>query len=59
LHTKGIGIDLDLGEFVVVVLEPKKEAVLERETFSGGADGGPEEENPADTSLVKIREFGV
>jgi hypothetical protein len=59
LHAERIGVDLDLGEFVVVVLEPEKEAVLERETFGGGADRGPEEENPADTTLARIRGYRI
>lgn len=54
LHTEGISVDLDLGEFVVIVLEPQEEAVLEGEAFGTGADGGPEEQNPADMKLEKI-----
>ena len=54
LHTEGISVDLDLGEFVVIVLEPQEEAVLEGEAFSTGTDGRPEEQNPTGTTLEKI-----
>lgn len=54
MNTEGISVDLDLGEFVVIVLEPQEEAVLEGEAFGTGADGGPEEQNPADMKLEKI-----
>jgi hypothetical protein len=47
LDTERISVDLNLGELVIVVLQPEEEAVLEREPFGTGADGRPEKENPA------------
>ena len=57
MHTEGVSVDLDLGEFVVIVLEPEEEAVLEGEAFGAGTDGGPEEQNPAEVPLAGIREL--
>ena len=59
MYTEGIGIDLNLGEFIVVVLEPEEEAVLEGETFGTGADRGPEEKDPAEQALAGIVVSGV
>lgn len=51
LDTERVRVDLGLRELVVVVLEPEEEAVLKRESFGAGADGRPEEKNPAGTYI--------
>lgn len=46
LDTERISVDLGLSKMVGMVLEPEKEVVLEGESFNGGANRGPEEQNP-------------
>lgn len=54
LNAERVGVDLWLREFVVVVFEPKKEGVLEREGFGASANRGPKEQDPA-RHIVRTR----